>query len=186
MRRRSFVQFGLGLGAAAQSHAYGSAWYEHRPDAGGGLDADGLPPFYALKTSPEEEERGFAIRHLNRFGAVSRRFFRERFGRDPLDAPALGPALRRLADEGALRVGAGEIAWSSGDRVERAVALKGLYGEDVAQALCAAHPAERAEFERAWGEDPRRVRAELQDGLESNTRFMVYYRGARGRRRALP
>ncbi|NNN06203.1 MAG: hypothetical protein HKL90_09920, partial [Elusimicrobia bacterium] len=172
----------LGLGDGAKSHAFGSAWYEHRRAANAGLDVDGLLPFFGMRTDTTQEARGLAIRHLNWFGAVSRPQFQARFGRDLLDVPDLGAALKRLAGEGALRVDAASVAWAVADSVDRAVALKGLYGEDVAAALCAAHAEERPGFERSHAQDPEALCRALSGRLESNSLFLVYYRQAASRR----
>ena len=138
----------LGLGAGALSHAFGSAWYRHPPIEESSRAWGGLPPFTCLESPPAEEMRGYAVRHLYTQGELSRRGFRELFGKDPLAVPALARPLRGLASLGKLSIGAGLIAFKTQDRAQRVVFSKSLYSPGLERRLMEAHRAEHRDFLR--------------------------------------
>jgi hypothetical protein len=169
----------LGLGYTAKSHAYGSAWYEHRPVPGDGVFAtDGVPPFFALPTDEDEEARGMVIRHLCIFGGVSRAFFRERFGRDLLEHPALAAGLSELESLGKISVSAETVVSRMSDAAERSVWLKALYSEKVIEGLLTLHAEEYARFVA----DEATLGSALDEKAETRARFLIYYRDAAARR----
>ncbi|MBI5211147.1 MAG: radical SAM protein [Elusimicrobia bacterium] len=169
----------LGFGSTAKSHAFGSAWYEHRPARRGAAPSGGVPRFYWLPVGMEEEMRGYAIRHLCRFGHVSRAAFRWAFGRDPLGAPGLARALRDLEEAGKVAVSRERVTLTVDDGVERLVWLKRLYGAAVVRAVLSRH---RRRYER-FLERRRTGEAGLARTLEATdlgrSRVMVFYRGKR-------
>lgn len=166
----------LGLGFAAKSHAFGAAWYQHRPVGAGPLPADGLLPFYAVESDLEEEARGHCIRHLALYKRLSRRVFREGFGKDLPGFPAIWSGLQDLVEEGILQAGPEELRLRE-DSVRVKVLLKHLYGPAVLQHLLRTHRGAWEAFCREHTSESPTLYAALHDKAERRAMFRVYYRG---------
>ncbi|MFH2204898.1 MAG: radical SAM protein [Elusimicrobiota bacterium] len=175
----------LGIGMSALSHAFGAAWYGHpafvQPSSnrqqGAPRDWNGLPPFYSLESSLNEEMRGFVIRHLHTQSRVSRPGFKNVFGQDPLAVAALQRALADLAAAGKVRIDSGYIRFLSKDRTERLVYCKHLFSPKLTSALLRGNRAKYRDFNRRFTDAQVRSLEAVADKRVASM-MRMYYRPA--------
>lgn len=125
----------LGLGASAQSRAYGSLWYQHPPLGPGRVPRSGLPAFYGGPLDLQQEERAWAVRSLFNRGRLDLKGRPKGLGRSADSSEGLWASLRALEREGSLLRREGVLFLASEDPARREPALKRLYDPAVREGL---------------------------------------------------
>jgi len=118
----------LGLGPSASSHAFGGGWYSTRA-SGAGCVYEGAP------LTLLDEMRRCLISGLFCRGRVSVSDFRRLFGKDMLNAGAVGKTVKRLLAEGKLEKTKGALSLNADDPIQRQETIRQLYGEDIRKLL---------------------------------------------------
>jgi coproporphyrinogen III oxidase-like Fe-S oxidoreductase len=161
----------LAVGLHAKGHAFGSAWYQHEPLTQQALDADRLPRFTYLPSSPAEEARAFAARSLCLHQRLNLAELRRLFGMGLEDLPDLRRRLSELEECERVEVGPEEVRLRMTHPVDRLIWLKHLCKEEVLGAMRKAHAREFRAFLKD-GSAPAR----LAEKARSRTFHRVYYK----------
>ncbi len=141
----------LGLGHSALSHAFGSAWYCHPRAPGKDFFSTShgaeIPPYLFMKSSVEEEMRGYVVESLARSRKMPRKIFKSLFKGDVLDFDFLADKVSDLVKLGLAEVGPDFILWKGQDTVDLSVQLKRLYSPDIIAAILKAESRAFGEFQ---------------------------------------